>query len=163
MSLLYDNNYHLLNFVLMSVIKFHTADVKPAFTHKTKLKQFIKHIFPSEGKNLDKIDYIFCSDEYLLTLNKQFLQHDYYTDILTFDLSKANTAIIGEIYISIDRVKENARLHQTTFFNELKRVIFHGALHLCGYLDKTKAQKTLMTEKENFYLKQFEEFHVETK
>jgi rRNA maturation RNase YbeY len=147
----------------MSTVKFHTIDTNPALTQKTRLKQFIKHIFSSEGKELNSVDFIFCNDEYLLSMNKQFLQHDYFTDILTFDLSKDNSAIIGEVYISIDRVKENAVTHNTTYLNELRRVIFHGALHLCGYLDKANSEKTLMTEKENYYLEQFEVFHVETR
>jgi probable rRNA maturation factor len=147
----------------MSSVKFHTVDVNHALTQKTKLKQFIKHILSSEGKELDIIDFIFCNDEYLLSMNQQFLQHDYFTDILTFDLSKDSSAIAGEIYISIDRVKENAVTHNVTYANELRRVIFHGVLHLCGYLDKTNREKSLMTEKENYYLEQFEVFHVETR
>src|SRR3954471_14374716 len=131
------NNFHLLTFVLMSAVKFHIVDVNLPLTQKTKLKQFIKHIFSSEGKELDTIDFIFCNDEYLLSMNQQFLQHDYFTDILTFDLSKENSAITGEIYISIDRIKENAVVHNNTYLNELRRVIFHGVLHLCGYFDKT--------------------------
>jgi probable rRNA maturation factor len=147
----------------MSAVKFHTIDVSLALIQKTKLKQFIKYIFSSEGKELDTIDFIFCNDEYLLSMNQQFLQHDYFTDILTFDLSKNNFAIAGEIYISIERIKENAITHNTTFINEIRRVIFHGVLHLCGFPDKTKSEKTRMTEKENYYLKQFEAFHVETR
>ena len=147
----------------MSAVKFHAIEVNSALTQKTRLKQFIKHIFSSEEKEMDIINFIFCSDAYLLSMNQQFLQHDYFTDILTFDLSKDNTAITGEIYISIDRVKENAATHNTTYLNELRRVIFHGVLHLCGYLDKTESEKSLMTEKENYYLKQFEAFHVETR
>jgi probable rRNA maturation factor len=157
------NNFHLLNFVLMSAVKFHIIDENPALSQKTKLKQFINHIFSSEGKELNSIDFIFCNDEHLLSMNQQFLQHDYFTDILTFDLSKDGSAITGEIYISVDRVKENAVTHNTTYINELRRVIFHGVLHLCGYLDKTNNEKTLMTEKENHYLEQFEVFHVETR
>src|SRR4051812_27853259 len=102
------NKFHLLTFVLMSAVKFHAIDANPALNQKTKLKKFIQSIFSSEGKELNTIAFIFCSDAYLLSMNQQFLQHDYFTDILTFDLSKDNTAIIGEIYISIDRVKENA-------------------------------------------------------
>ena len=147
----------------MSVVKFHAVDVNPSFKQKTRLKQFIKFLFSSEGRELHSIDYIFCNDEYLLSLNKQFLQHNYYTDILTFDLSKENKAIIGEIYISIDRVKENAATNSNLYLNELRRVIFHGALHLCGYLDKTRKEKELMTQKENYYLEQFDAFHVETR
>lgn len=148
----------------MSAVKFHTIDVKPALTQKIKLKQFIKYIFALEGKELNTLDFIFCGDDHLLSMNRQFLQHDYFTDILTFDLSNDNTkAISGEIYISTDRVKENAAIHNDTYISELKRVVFHGVLHLCGYLDKTEKEKLLMTEKENYYLKQFEAFHVETK
>jgi probable rRNA maturation factor len=147
----------------MSAVKFHIIDSNPALTQKIKLKQFINHIFSSEGKELDTIDFIFCSDEHLLSMNQQFLQHDYFTDILTFDLSKDNAAITGEIYISIDRVKDNAVAHNATYINELRRVVFHGVLHLCGFLDKTSNEKTLMTKKENYYLEQFEAFHVETR
>lgn len=147
----------------MSVVKFHTVDVNLGLSHKTKLKQFIKLIFSLEEKKLNTIDFIFCNDEYLLSLNKRFLQHDYYTDILTFDLSKDHLGITGEIYISIDRVKENATINNSTYLNELNRVIFHGALHLCGYLDKTESEKTLMVQKENYYLEQFNTFHVETR
>src|SRR5437763_2392603 len=145
----------------MSAVKFYAIDVNPALKQKIKLKQFIKHIFSSEGKELNTIDFIFCSDVYLLSMNQQFLQHDYFTDILTFDLSKDNSAISGEIYISIDRVKENAATHNTTYLNELRRVIFHGVLHLCGYLDKSNSEQASMTIKENYYLEQFEAFHVE--
>ena len=147
----------------MSVVKFHSIDVNPGLKQKIKLKHFIKFLFSSEERELNSIDYIFCSDEYLLSFNRQFLQHDYYTDILTFDLSKENEAIIAEIYISTDRVKENASINNTTYLNELRRVVFHGALHLCGYLDKTENEKELMTLKENNYLEQFETFHVETR
>jgi len=146
----------------MSVVKFHAVDINPVLDQKTKLKQFKKRLFLSEEKSLQSLDYIFCSDNYLLSLNQQFLQHDYYTDILTFDLSD-NADIIGEIYISIDRVKENAALNHTSNLNELRRVIFHGALHLCGNLDKAKEEKGSMTQKENFYLEQFNAFHVETR
>ena len=146
----------------MSVVKFHEVGINTALKQKTKLKRFIKHIFSSEGKELDSIGFVFCSDEYLLSLNKQFLQHDFYTDILTFDLSRGN-AVIGEIYISIDRVNENAITNSAAYAHELRRVIFHGALHLCGYLDETKGQKELMTQKEDYYLEQFETFHVETR
>ncbi len=157
------NNLHLLNFALMAAVKFHNADVNALIKEKTKLKLFISHIFVQEGKKLAYLDFIFCSDTYLLTLNQQFLQHDYFTDILTFDLSKDNSGVIGEIYISIDRVKENAKVHQTHYNIELNRVIFHGTLHLCGYLDNTQEDQIVMTDKENHYLKLYEAFHVETK
>ena len=101
------------------------------------------------------VQYVFCSDEYLLAINKQFLKHDYYTDIITFDLG-AEDRIDAEIYISLDRVKENAASFNDQYKRELLRVIFHGALHLSGYADKTKSEITLMREKENEYLKRFE-------
>lgn len=120
-----------------------------------RLKSFIENIFSEEGKSLEAIDYIFCSDEYLLKLNREFLSHDYYTDILTFCLSEKDSPVQAEIYISIDRVSENAALFQNSPANELLRVIFHGALHLCGYHDKTKIQKRVMREKENKCLEKY--------
>src|SRR5689334_11763982 len=95
--------------------------------NRTSLKQFIEKIFATERKHLQKISYVFCNDETLLELNKKYLSHDFYTDILTFDLSEENQ-IIAEIYISIDRIKENALKAKTAFLQELYRVIFHGAL-----------------------------------
>ena len=120
------------------------------------MKEFIKEIFSAEGVSLDRLDYIFCSDEYLLQLNKTFLNHDYYTDIMTFDLS-SGAAVVGEIYVSVDRVKDNALKISSLYTNELLRVIFHGALHLCGYRDKTKREITIMREHEDYYLRLFEQ------
>ena len=120
-------------------------------TQREYLKVFIGELFKKEKKALLNLNYIFCSDKRLLEINKQYLNHDYYTDIITFDLSETNETI-GEIYISIDRVKDNAKINGTSFRSELHRVIFHGALHLCGYGDKKPKEKALMTEKENKYL-----------
>ena len=120
---------------------------------RKELKRFIESIFTSESKKLANLNYIFCNDANLLKMNKQYLQHDYFTDIITFDLSESVSGpITGEVYISIDRVKDNARIHQVPVDQELHRVIFHGALHLCGYKDKTKAQQSEMRKKENQYL-----------
>lgn len=116
------------------------------------LKNFISNIFSAEKISIESLSYIFCSDDYLITLNRQFLHHDDYTDVVTFNLANNNLPIIGECYISIDRVKENARLYTTTFQNELHRVIFHGALHLCGYADKTDQDILTMRSKEDYYL-----------
>jgi probable rRNA maturation factor len=116
------------------------------------LKQFIASIFKMERKQLGNLTYIFCSDEYLLQMNRDHLNHDYYTDIITFDLSDGNGLIQGEIYISTDRVRDNASQLSTSINNELHRVIFHGVLHLCGYKDKTKADAILMRSKEDQYL-----------
>jgi len=135
------------------IISFFFPESKvPALKERTKLKAFINKLFKKEGFKLGELSYVFCSDEYLLTLNQQHLQHDYYTDILTFDLSSSKKEIEGEIYISIDRVRDNAENHDKTFINELHRVIFHGALHLCGYKDKTTAQEKIMRQKEDEWL-----------
>lgn len=137
-------------------ISFNYADVKSiGLKDKTGVKTFVLSMLKEEKKVVSKIDYIFCSDRYLLQINRDFLQHDYYTDIITFDLSE-NVKIVGEIYISVDRVKENAAVHKSTFTCELLRVIFHGVLHLCGYKDKTKNELTLMRQKEDYYLRYFD-------
>lgn len=137
------------------MIKFINHDRSFHFTGKTHLKAFIETLFKREGKKIGDIQYVFCSDEYLLQINKQFLQHDYYTDIITFDLGGIDE-VNAEIYISIDRVKDNAAGFGESYRTEILRVLFHGALHLCGYKDKTKSEITLMREKESQYLKRFE-------
>lgn len=136
-------------------VQFFSADVRPPAFPRTKLKSFLKELFKNEGKQLDDLNYVFCSDEYLLDINRRFLNHDYYTDIITFDISESKTTVMGEIYISVDRVKDNAVQLQQTTQRELLRVIFHGALHLCGYKDKTKAQQQSMRQKEDEYLLKF--------
>jgi probable rRNA maturation factor len=129
-------------------VTFHQL-TKVNLQNRKALKAFIPQLFKNEGKSFESINYIFCSDEYILQVNNKFLQHDFYTDIITFDLSESKISpTIGEIYISVDRVKENAITHQTTFELELHRVIFHGVLHLCGYKDKIKKDALLMRDKE---------------
>ncbi len=118
---------------------------------RTALKAFIEKMFRKEGRKLGSLNYIFCSDKRLLEINRQFLQHDYYTDIITFDLS-SGPEIEAEIYISIDRVRENARNLSLTLKSELHRVIFHGALHLCGYGDKTAEEVEGMRRAEGYWL-----------
>ncbi len=120
-------------------------------TRRTILKKNIQVIFRKEGKNLEFINFVFCSDKVLLKINRKYLKHDYYTDIITFDLSETG-AVMGDIYISIDRVSENARKLGVSFKSEIHRVIFHGVLHLCGYNDKTKAEMKKIRKKEEFYL-----------
>lgn len=105
-----------------------------------------KHL---EGISFTRLNYVFCSDEYLLQINRQFLNHDTYTDIVTFDLSESGEDLSGEIYISVDRVKENAAKFGVSYVNELHRVIFHGALHLCGFGDKKPADKQEMRLQED--------------
>ena len=106
---------------------------------RNRLKIFIGSIFEREGKILGSLNYVFCSDDTIRSINRQYLNHDYYTDIISFELSTKGDPIEGEIYISVDRVKDNAQQLGLTFTNELHRVIFHGALHLCGYKDKSES------------------------
>ena len=123
---------------------------------RTRLRQFLVSLFKKEGKKLGDLQYIFCSDDYLLDINRQYLNHDYYTDIITFDLSEKGHPINAEIYISVDRVQDNAREYGNSIKKELHRVIFHGALHLCGYKDKTAAQQKEMRQMEEQYLSKYE-------
>lgn len=136
----------------MQKITFSAGDRSFVFKQKEKLKRFIESIFLKEKKKLAGINYVFCTDAMLLEINQNFLQHDYYTDIITFGLSEKNQPIEAEIYISIDRVKENASNLSITYQQEMLRVLFHGALHLCGYKDKSKSDIKLMRAKEDFYI-----------
>ncbi|HVS94761.1 MAG TPA: rRNA maturation RNase YbeY [Mucilaginibacter sp.] len=136
----------------MPSINFFEEDIHFDLKNKIKVKTWVKSVIQAEGYGLQDLNYIFCSDEYLLQINRQYLDHDTYTDIITFDNSVTEGLIEGDIFISIDRVRENAEKFQTGETNELHRVIIHGALHLLGYKDKTPTDKTLMTEKEDHYL-----------
>lgn len=120
--------------------------------NRTGIKKLIASVFKTEGVKLCSLNYIFCTDKRVLKINQDFLKHDYYTDIITFELSPKDQPIEGEIYISIDRVKENARVLKISFNQELRRVILHGALHLCGYKDKNSVQVKTIREKEDYYL-----------
>ncbi len=139
----------------MGKVNFFWVDIKPALKQRKKLKAFLNNLFINEKKALLSITYIFCSDHYLLEINRKFLKHDFYTDTITFDLSENAKATTGEIYISSDRVRENARLHCVSIEEELHRVIFHSALHLCGYKDKNPSDKLKMTQAENKYLQAY--------
>lgn len=139
----------------MAKISFNTGDRRFVFHQKTAIKKFVEKIFKQEKIQLSFINYVFCSDEMLLQINQDYLQHDFYTDIITFGLSEKNEAVVADIYISIDRVKENARDLKVSYRNEMLRVIFHGALHLCGYKDKTKSEISTMRAKEEHYLQLF--------
>jgi len=136
-------------------VYFFYQNVQISLSNRSGLKKFIESVFRKERKSLASINYIFVSDNALLEINKQFLKHDFYTDIITFDLSESED-IIAEIYISIDRVRDNAKALGISFKSEIHRVIFHGALHLCGFGDKTKGEKTEMREKEDFYLQKYD-------
>ena len=119
--------------------------------NRSDLKNYIESLFKKEKTPLRLINYVFCSDKRLLDINKTYLKHDFYTDIISFDLS-SEPQKVAEIYISVDRVRENAQALGVSFKNELHRVIFHGALHICGYKDKNKKDRELMRKKENAYL-----------
>lgn len=137
------------------MIQFFAEDVDYDLPNPTKVKRWLKFVIESEGFTLNQLNYIFCSDEYLLNMNREHLQHDYYTDIITFDTSDEEKQIEGEIYISTDRVKENAESMEITFDEELRRVIVHGVLHLVGYTDENDLAKSKMRTKEDFYLKNY--------
>jgi probable rRNA maturation factor len=131
-----------------SMIRFHFLS-PGTLSNRGKLKHYLLSVFKKEKKTLLELNIIFCSDTYLLDLNLQYLKHDFYTDILSFNLSAIGEPITGEIYISIDRVRENASNIGSSFKEELHRVIFHGILHLCGYKDKTSIEVHLMRSMEN--------------
>ncbi len=137
------------------MVQFHPYEVKLRLGDRARLKKFIGQLFEGEKTALKNLKYIFCTDDYLLQINREFLHHDTYTDILTFDLSENHGEKTGEVYISVERVKENAKKFGAPFAEELHRVIFHGALHLCGYRDKSKSDSRLMRQKENEYLKKY--------
>ena len=136
----------------MPAINFFEEDIHFKLKNKTGVKQWIKATIDAEGYKLKELSYIFCSDQYLLQINQQYLDHDTYTDIITFDNSAKDGIIEGDIFISINRIRENAEKFNSGEVNELHRVIIHGALHLLGYEDKKTESKKVMTDKEDHYL-----------
>lgn len=136
----------------MPQITFFEEDIKYNLKDKTKVRQWIKDTIAAEGYHLDELTYIFCSDFYLLQINQQYLDHDTFTDIITFDNSTEKKTVTGDIFISIDRIRENAAKFNQTVANELHRVIIHGVLHLLGYKDKSDADRKKMTLMEDKYL-----------
>lgn len=125
--------------------------------NETLYSDWISQVILSENKKEGDINYIFCDDEFILNINKQYLDHDYYTDIISFDYSVGNE-LHGDIFVSVERVMENAEDFNVTFDEELKRVIIHGILHYCGYKDKSEEQEVVMRNKEDEKIKLF---HVE--
>jgi len=123
-------------------------------TVNTDYTIWLEEIILSEEKKLGEINYIFCDDEYLLKINQDYLQHDYYTDIITFDSVKGKT-ISGEIFVSLQRISDNASTLSKNYEEELRRVLAHGILHLCGYKDKTEDEETEMRRKEDFYIAKY--------
>lgn len=133
-------------------VRFYNADVEFLLRRKSNLQTFIIRQFRKETGCSLSLNCVFCSDDYLLKVNQDFLQHDYYTDIITFPLEQTDRKITAEIYISIDRVRDNARQNNVQEEEEINRVIFHGVLHLCGYGDKTEAEQKRMRKKESEWL-----------
>jgi len=133
-------------------INFFNEDISFTVKQKGLLRTWIRNTIISENHRLKLLNFIFCSDAYLLNINKEYLNHDTYTDIITFDNSDVEQEIAGDIFISIDRVEENAKELELDATEELHRVIIHGTLHLLGYSDKNKTSKAQMTDKEDHYL-----------
>jgi probable rRNA maturation factor len=141
-------------------INFFNEDISFKLPSKdvVKLKKWIKCTVEEEGLRVKDINYILCSDDYLLKINIDYLEHDTYTDVVTFDNSEEDDdKIIGDIFISVDRVVDNAKTFNISTEQELYRVIIHGTLHLCGYYDKEPDDKSLMTEKEDYYLNKLQD------
>ena len=136
-------------------IHFFQEDVDFVLNGKLKIKSWIKEVIKNEGFKLDVINYIFCSDDYLLQVNIDYLNHNYYTDIITFNNSESENIITSDIFISIDRVQDNAKENKVELDLEIKRVLVHGVLHLCGYDDHLDEDVKIMREKEQFYLNKF--------
>lgn len=139
-------------------IYFFTEEVSFKLKRKRKIKDWIRAVIAKENCDTGDVNIIFCSDEYLLQVNKTHLNHDYYTDIITFELASAENIVSGELYISVDRVFDNAKSLRVEKEEEMLRIIIHGILHLLGYGDKAPDEKAIMGRKENEALKMF---HVE--
>ena len=140
------------------MISFNIEIEKFKITERRKKKKWLNNLIFQENYKLLELNYIFLNDESLLKINKEYLNHDTYTDIITFDNSEKNKIIEGDIFISVDRIKENALLFHVSFETEMIRVMAHGLLHLCGYLDKKKKDIRNMREKENYYMEQYAKF-----
>lgn len=134
-------------------INFQFHDRHFSLLHRKVIKALLLQLFKKHSKEVIMLTYIFTSDDFIKDINNRYLKHNYYTDIITFDLSDEFNSVTADIYISVDRVKENAKHFSTSFETEMKRVIFHGALHLCGYKDKSRQDKELMRKAEDYYIK----------
>jgi probable rRNA maturation factor len=137
--------------------RFYEQEVKAGLKNKRKLSAFLDKLVSRHLRSVTKVQltYIFCTDEFLHQMNQQYLNHNTLTDIITFDLSESKNSLTGEIYISTDRVKENAEKFGVSYDDELHRVLFHGALHLCGFKDKTDADRKVMRKNEDNCLKNY--------
>lgn len=133
-------------------INFFAEEIDFRLKNKKILRTWIEQTLLAENRILKEINFIFCNDQYLLKINQDYLQHDTYTDIITFDNSETEKEVVSDIFISVERVAENASSYQISFLQELHRVMIHGVLHLAGYKDKSVKEKGTMRGKENFYL-----------
>ena len=136
----------------MPSIEFFYEDISFQLLNPELTRDWVQGVIEQEGHSLESLNYVFCSDEYLRKINLEYLNHDYYTDIVTFDNSEKKKLIEGDVFISIDRIQDNADSHSSPFLHELHRVIIHGVLHLTGYNDTSNDEKKVMREKENAYL-----------
>ena len=137
------------------MIRFFNEDVPYKLPHKQAVRQWLKQQTEREGYTVGELNYIFCSDEYVLQVNRDYLQHDYYTDIITFDQSEEEGKLAGDIYISVERGVDNAAQLDVPADQEMLRVLAHGLLHLCGYLDKGEEEEAQMRQKEEEWLHQY--------
>lgn len=138
----------------MDKIQFFSEDITFDMMHQNTVKSWIQNIAEEHNFTIEALNYIFCSDDYLLDINKTYLNHDYYTDIITFDNSQEDQTLLSDVFVSIDRIKENARDLNIEFTKELHRVLIHGVIHLFGYSDQTEEEKLTMRQKEDTCLSQ---------
>jgi probable rRNA maturation factor len=138
-------------------IFFHTHLISYRINERAELRRVLERLFANEKKSPSRVDYIFSTDDYLLELNQSHLGHDYFTDVITFDYTdpKSDDGIVGEVYISVHRIRENAGRYKVSVTDESRRIMIHGALHLCGYKDNTSAARARMSSKEDYYLSLF--------
>ena len=148
-------NSEIMDIQKKAKVHFFSPDIRSSLKNTATLKLFIESIFKGEGQGLDSINYIFCSDKTILEINKKYLNHDFYTDVITFNLSPDGKTVTGEVYISIERVRDNAKKLGVSIKSELHRVLFHAALHLCGYNDKKKKDIEIMRKKEDVLLTKY--------
>ena len=138
-------------------VRYYDQQVKSNLRNKRRLSTFLQEVIRQQRVEVKHVDltYVFCHDDYLLEINQEFLNHDTLTDIITFDMSEDQENLQGEIYISVDRVKDNAEKFKVSYEQELHRVIFHGALHLCGFKDKRSSDKERMQQEEDLCLRNY--------
>ena len=148
-------NSEIMDIQKRTKVHFFSPDIRSGLKNTATLKLFIESIFKGERRGLNSINYIFCSDKTLREINKKYLNHDFYTDVITFNLSSNNEPITAEVYISVERVRDNAKKLGLSIKSELHRVLFHAALHLCGYNDKKKKDIQIMRKEEDVLLTKY--------